>query len=48
MAIDAVVAVGAVPLVIYALADREDADADAFRAEFDVRPLFGLAEIKEA
>ena len=40
------VAVGAEPVVVYALADREDADADGFRAEFNVRPLFGLAEIR--
>lgn len=45
-AIDAVRAVGAVPVVVFALADREDPDAAAFRAEFDVRPLFSLAEIR--
>lgn len=46
-AIDAVVAVGAEPVVVYALADREDPDADGFRAEYNVRPLFGLDEIKD-
>ena len=45
-AIDAVRAVGAEPVVVLALADREDEDADGFRAEFDVRSLFGLAEIR--
>ena len=46
-AIDAVVAVGAEPVVVYALADREDPDADEFRAEYNVRPLFGLDEIRD-
>ena len=46
-AIDAVVAVGVEPVVVYALADREDPDADGFRAEYNVRPLFGLDEIKD-
>ena len=45
-AIEAVREVGAEPVVVLALADREDEDADAFRAEFDVRPLFGLKEIR--
>ena len=45
-AIDAVTAVGAEPVVVLALADREDADADAFRAEFDVRPVLTLSEIR--
>ncbi|MBI5852956.1 MAG: orotate phosphoribosyltransferase [Planctomycetes bacterium] len=45
-AIDAVREVGAVPVVVLALADREDEDGAAFRKEFDVRPLFTLAEIR--
>ncbi|MBK8980446.1 MAG: orotate phosphoribosyltransferase [Planctomycetes bacterium] len=45
-AIDAVREVGAVPVVVLALADREDPDAAAFRAEFDVRPLLSLSEIR--
>ncbi len=45
-AIDAAREVGAVPVVVYALADREDSDADGFRAEFRVKSMFGLAEIK--
>jgi orotate phosphoribosyltransferase len=45
-AIDAVREVGAVPVVVLALADREDEDAAPFRAEFDVRPLFSLTEIR--
>jgi len=45
-AIEAVREAGAEPVVVLALADREDADADGFRAEFEVRPLFGLREIR--
>lgn len=45
-AIDAVRDVDAVPVVVLALADREDEDALAFRAEFEVRPLLTLAEIR--
>lgn len=45
-AIDAVRELGAVPVVVMALADREDEDGVAFRAEFVVRPLFTLAEIR--
>ncbi|MCC6784228.1 MAG: orotate phosphoribosyltransferase [Planctomycetes bacterium] len=45
-AIDAVRELGAVPVVVMALADREDEDGAAFRAEFVVRPLFTLAEIR--
>ncbi len=45
-AIDAVRAAGAEPVVVLALADREDKDADAFRAEFDVRPVLALSEIR--
>ncbi len=47
-AIAAVAGVGAVPVVVLALADREDADADGFRAEFNVRTLFTLADIRGA
>lgn len=45
-AIDAVVEVGCEPVVVYALADRDDPDAAGFRAEFNVRPVFTLADIK--
>ena len=45
-AIDAVREIDAVPVVVLALADREDEDADEFRAEFDVRPLLALADIR--
>jgi orotate phosphoribosyltransferase len=45
-AIEAVKEVGVVPRVVLALADREDDDANAFRESFDVRPLFGLREIR--
>ncbi len=45
-AIEAVQEVGAVPVVILALADREDPDAADFMAEFNVKPLFGLQEIR--
>ena len=47
-AIDAVVGAGAEPVVVLALADREDADADGFRAEFDVRTLLTLTDIRSA
>lgn len=45
-AIAAVRDAGADPVVVLALADREDPDADGFRAEFNVRPLLTLADIK--
>ena len=45
-AIEAVLEVGAVPVVVYALADREDTDAAGFREEFNVHCLYGLAEIR--
>lgn len=45
-AIDAVREVGAEPVVVLALADREDPDAAAFRSEFEVRAIFSLAEIR--
>jgi len=45
-AIDAVLEVGAVPVVVMAIADREDADADAFRREFRVECLLTLSEIR--
>jgi orotate phosphoribosyltransferase len=47
-AIAAVRDVGAEPVVVLALADREDADADGFRAEFNVRPLLTLTDIRGA
>jgi hypothetical protein len=33
-------------VVVLALADREDEDAASFRAEFEVRPLFTVTEIR--
>lgn len=45
-AIDAVREIGAEPVVILAVADREDPDAEAFRSEFDVRPLLTLSQIR--
>lgn len=45
-AIDAVREIGAIPVVVLALADREDPDADGFRAEFAVRALLALSEIR--
>ena len=45
-AIDAVLEVGAVPVVVMAIADRQDADADAFRKEFRVECLLTLSEIR--
>lgn len=45
-AIEAVREVGAEPVVVLALADREDADGDTFRAEWDVRPLLALSDIR--
>ena len=45
-AIEAVREVGAVPVIVTAIADREDPDADAFRAEFQVVPLLTLSEIR--
>jgi orotate phosphoribosyltransferase len=45
-AIDAVVEAGAVPVVVLAIADREDPDADAFRAEHRVECLVTLSEIR--
>ncbi len=45
-AIDAVKEVGAVPVVVFALVDREDEDAAPFRAEHDVRSLFGVSDLR--
>ena len=45
-AIDAVLEVGAVPVVVMAIADRQDADADAFRKEFRLECLLTLSEIR--
>jgi orotate phosphoribosyltransferase len=45
-AIDAVRAVGAEPVVVLALADREDEDGAGFRAEFTTRALFTTTEIR--
>lgn len=45
-AIEAVREVGAVPVVVLTIADREDPDADAFRKEFKVVPLVTLSEIR--
>lgn len=46
-AIDAVVEVGAVPVVVMAIADREDPDADAFRKKYRVECLLTLSEIRK-
>lgn len=45
-AIDAVREIGVEPIVVLALADREDPDAAGFRREFVVRPLLSLSEIR--
>ena len=45
-AIDAVLEVGADPVVVMAIADREDPDADPFRAEWKVESLVTLSEIR--
>jgi len=45
-AIEAVREAGAVPVVVLAIADREDPDADAFRREFRVVSLLTLSEIR--
>ena len=45
-AIDAVREVGAVPVVVLTIADREDPDAAAFRKEFRIVPLLTLSEIR--
>jgi orotate phosphoribosyltransferase len=45
-AIDAVREAGAEPVLVLAVADREDQDAAAFRAEFRVRPLLTLTQIR--
>ena len=47
-AIDAVREVGAEVVAVLALADREDPDAAAFRAEFDVRSLVRLRDLVQA
>jgi len=46
-AIDAVLAVGAKPVVVMAIADREDPDADSFRKEWKVDCLLTLSEIRK-
>ena len=46
-AIEAVVEAGAIPVVVMAIADREDPDADAFRREFRVECLLTLSEIRK-
>jgi orotate phosphoribosyltransferase len=45
-AINAVLEVGAVPVVVMAIADREDPDAAPFRAEYKVECLVTLSEIR--
>jgi orotate phosphoribosyltransferase len=45
-AIEAVREVGAIPVVVLTIADREDPDADAFRQEFPVVRLVTLSEIR--
>ena len=46
-AIDGVREVGAEPVVVMAIADREDPDADAFRKEHRVECLLTLSEIRQ-
>lgn len=45
-AIAAVQEVGAVPVVVLTIADREDPDAAAFRRQWQVEPLLTLSEIR--
>ncbi|MBZ0151340.1 MAG: orotate phosphoribosyltransferase [Planctomycetes bacterium] len=45
-AIEAVREVGAVPVVVMAIADREDPDAAAFRSQYRVECLLTLSEIR--
>lgn len=45
-AIAAVREAGAEPVLVLALADREDPDGDAFRREFAVKSILRLAEIR--
>lgn len=45
-AIEAVLEAGAVPVVVMAIADREDPDADAFRRHYKVESLVTLSEIR--
>jgi orotate phosphoribosyltransferase len=45
-AIDAAREVGAEVVAVFALADREDPDAAAFRQEFDVRCLVTLSDLR--
>lgn len=45
-AIAAVVEAGAVPVLVLAIADREDPDAADFRREHELRCLLSLAEIR--
>ncbi|MGE3174627.1 MAG: orotate phosphoribosyltransferase [Planctomycetota bacterium] len=45
-AIDAVLEVGAVPVVVLAIADREDPDAAPFRREHKLETLVTLSEIR--
>jgi len=45
-AIEAVRAVGGEVVAVLALADREDPEADAFRAEFEVHSLVSLRELR--
>lgn len=46
-AIEAVVAAGAEPVVVMTIADREDPDAEPFRAEWKVESLVTLSEIRD-
>ena len=47
-AIEAVRELGAEPEVVLALVDREDGDGDQFRAEFQVRSLISMADLRGA
>lgn len=45
-AIDAVLEAGAIPVVVMAIADREDPEGDGFRKEWRVESLVTLSEIR--
>ena len=47
-AIEAVREVGAEPAVVLALVDRGDEDANQFRAEFQLRSLIGIDDLRRA
>jgi len=48
VAIDAVREIGAEPVVVLTMVDRQDSDADEFRARHCVRPVFTIADLRQA